>query len=162
MPNRPPSISSICGAHVSFGSSRLFDWQQLACQCRGSQGRRGGSREWRRETQRREGSRKTFLIQRDMQCFHGNSVPMDTVLLKMPFVWKNTYLHKYWSIYILKRQDCIFQLLIWERRRVAFLQSFNPLTHLRSIIMVQLQATNVSSSIIGLAPLGIRNYKLSR
>lgn len=88
-----------------------------------------------------------------MQCFRGNSVSIETVLLKMPLVWKNTYLHptalyahKYRNISVLMCLVCI-----WRHTRAHYFSQFYSRTHLRSIIIAQLQATYVRGSIIGLA-----------
>lgn len=76
--------------------------------------------EWRKDPQIKKGGgkRKTFPIQRDTQCFRGNSVSIETILLKMPLVQEEKkipylhstalYAHKYRNILHLTRQGCIF------------------------------------------------------
>lgn len=76
--------------------------------------------EWRKDPQIRKsrGKRKTFLIQQDIQCFRGNSVSIETILLKMPLVCGGgkipylhptaLYAHKYRNLLHLTRQHCVF------------------------------------------------------
>lgn len=81
--------------HVSINSTRLFDWQQLACQSRGKSERRGlGSKKWKRDMRRRE----EWGIEKDISNskrhavfpwqlgFHGNGLAKDAISVKKKYL----------------------------------------------------------------------------
>lgn len=93
-----------------------------------------------------------------MQCFRGNSVSIETVLLKMPLVWKNTYLHSA-ALYAHKYRNISVPMClvcIWKESEknahVSALLLVVLLMHTPEVnYNTQLQATYVRSSITHLA-----------
>ncbi len=145
--------------HVSLNSARLFDWQQLACQSQGKSERRGlGSKKWRRDTRRRQ----EWEIEKDISNskrhavfpwqlgFHRNGLAKDAISVKKipTYTLLHCMLTNIGTCLFFTHQDCVCSYS-HERRHTWVSSCIFLLTHLRSTITAQLQATYVGSSIIG-------------
>lgn len=141
--------------HVSFNSARLFDWQQLACQSRRKSGRRGLGSKREGETHREGGSRveedisnsKRHVVFPWQLGFHRNNLAKDAISVKK-------YLLTLYCTACTQIQEHILSYTSRLHLQDTWAHSctwFYLLTHLRSIIRAQSQATHFESSVMGLA-----------